>query len=94
MQKRGGTGIAHDAHLYGACFGLVYALILNPNGIWVVEFSYLPLLLKNLTYDQICHEHVTYYTLDVFKKIIKHPLTDKGLDASMEDWAKTGQKIL
>lgn len=33
MQKRGGTGIAHDAHIYGACFGLVYALILNPDGI-------------------------------------------------------------
>jgi len=33
MQKRGGTGIAHDAHIYGAGFGLVYALILNPNGI-------------------------------------------------------------
>ena len=24
---------------------------------------------KNLTYDQICHEHVTYYTLTTFKKI-------------------------
>jgi membrane associated rhomboid family serine protease len=33
MQKRGGTGIAHDAHLYGAGFGLVYALIINPSGI-------------------------------------------------------------
>jgi membrane associated rhomboid family serine protease len=33
MQKRGGTGIAHDAHLYGAGFGLVYALIINPKGI-------------------------------------------------------------
>ena len=26
---------------------------------------------KNLTYDQICHEHVTYYNLKVFKKIIE-----------------------
>ena len=44
--------------------------LLNPNGIWVVEFSYLPLLLKNLTYDQICHEHVTYYSLTTFSKIL------------------------
>ena len=44
--------------------------LLNPNGVWVVEFSYFPLLLKNLTYDQICHEHVTYYDLKVFKKLI------------------------
>ena len=27
------------------------------------------MLLSNLTYDQICHEHVTYYTLSVFKEI-------------------------
>ena len=26
-------------------------------------------MLKNLTYDQICHEHVTYYSLTVFKRI-------------------------
>ena len=32
-----------------------------------VIFSF---LLKNLTYDQICHEHVTYYTLTSFEKII------------------------
>ena len=31
----------------------------------------IPTLLKNLTYDQICHEHVTYYTISTFEKIIK-----------------------
>ena len=44
--------------------------LLNNDGIWVVEFSYLPLLFKNLTYDQICHEHVTYYSLTTFSKIL------------------------
>ena len=43
---------------------------LNRNGLWITEFSYFPLLLKNLTYDQICHEHVTYYTLTTFQKIV------------------------
>ena len=43
--------------------------LLSKNGIWVLEISYLPLMLKNLTYDQICHEHVTYYSLSVFKSI-------------------------
>ncbi len=43
--------------------------LLDKNGIWISEFSYFPLLLKNLTYDQICHEHVTYYTLNTFKQI-------------------------
>ncbi len=28
---------------------------------------------------------------DVFKKIIKHPLTDKGLDAFLADWKKSGR---
>ena len=45
-------------------------MLLNDNGIWVCEFSYLPLMLKNLTFDQICHEHVMYYTLGVFEKIL------------------------
>lgn len=31
---------------------------------------------------------------DVIKKMAQHPLTDKGLDAFMADWAKTGQSIL
>lgn len=31
---------------------------------------------------------------DVIKKMAQHPLTDKGLDAFLKDWKKTGQKIL
>ena len=31
---------------------------------------------------------------DVIKKMAAHPLTDKGLDAFLSDWAKTGQSIL
>ena len=46
--------------------------LLNDNGLWIVEFSYLPLLFKNLTYDQICHEHVTYYSLTTFNKILRN----------------------
>ena len=30
----------------------------------------------------------------VFKELIKHPLTDKGLETFLADWAKTGQSIL
>lgn len=30
----------------------------------------------------------------VIKKLADHPLTDKGLEAFLADWAKTGQKIL
>lgn len=31
---------------------------------------------------------------EVFKALAKHPLTDKGLETFMADWAKTGQSIL
>jgi len=30
----------------------------------------------------------------VIKSMANHVLTDKGLDAFLQDWAKTGQKIL
>ena len=30
---------------------------------------------------------------DVFQALVKHPLTDKGLDAFLKDWAATGQSI-
>ena len=45
--------------------------LLEPNGLWILEMSYFPLLLSNLTYDQICHEHVAYYTLTSFNKIVE-----------------------
>ncbi len=44
--------------------------LLSKDGIWVLELSYLPLLIENLTYDQICHEHVTYFSLTVIKNLL------------------------
>ena len=32
-------------------------------GLWVFEQSYLPTMLKNVSYDTICHEHIEYYAL-------------------------------
>ena len=32
--------------------------------------------------------------LDVFEKLIKHPLTDSGLNQLTADWEKTGQSII
>lgn len=45
--------------------------LLSSRGIWVLEILYLPLILKNLSYDQICHKHLAYYTITVFKNLIK-----------------------
>ena len=35
--------------------------ILDNEGIWVLEQSYFPLLIKNNAYDSICHEHLSYF---------------------------------
>lgn len=45
--------------------------ILHKRGVWIVEVSYLKTLIQNMTYDQICHEHIAYYNLDTFSKILK-----------------------
>ncbi|MGQ9368799.1 class I SAM-dependent methyltransferase [Azospirillum sp. ST 5-10] len=37
--------------------------ILVKNGVWILEMSYLPLMLKQNSYDTICHEHLEYYSL-------------------------------
>jgi NDP-4-keto-2,6-dideoxyhexose 3-C-methyltransferase len=41
--------------------------ILEPEGVWIFEQSYLPLMLSQTAYDTICHEHLTYYGLRQIK---------------------------
>ena len=43
--------------------------ILDNNGIWHLEQSYMPMMLKNNSYDTICHEHLEYYSLKSIKYI-------------------------
>ncbi len=38
--------------------------------------------------------HVATIPPKVIRQLYSHPLTDKGLDAFVKDWAKTGQSIL
>ena len=42
---------------------------LDNDGIWHLEQSYMPLMLKNISYDTICHEHLEYYSLKTIKYI-------------------------
>jgi SAM-dependent methyltransferase len=44
---------------------------LSPDGIWIFEMSYMPLMLKMNSYDTICHEHLEYYSLAVIEFILK-----------------------
>ena len=45
--------------------------ILNKKGIWIFELSYLMEMLKNNSYDTICHEHLEYYSLTVLKYLLE-----------------------
>ena len=38
--------------------------------------------------------HVATMPPSVLRQLVKHPLTDRGLDTFVADWAKTGQTIL
>jgi NDP-4-keto-2,6-dideoxyhexose 3-C-methyltransferase len=41
--------------------------ILHSDGIWVFEQSYMPTMLKQNSYDTVCHEHIEYYGLQQIK---------------------------
>ncbi len=41
--------------------------LLDDEGIWVFEQSYLPMMLETNSYDTICHEHLEYYSLSQVK---------------------------
>ena len=41
--------------------------ILDKDGIWVFEQSYMPAMLEMNAYDTICHEHLEYYALRQIK---------------------------
>lgn len=37
--------------------------VLDEDGIWIFEQSYLPAMLRQTSYDTICHEHLNYYSI-------------------------------
>ena len=44
--------------------------ILEDKGVWHFEQSYLPLMVETLSYDTICHEHLTYLRLKDIEEIL------------------------
>jgi NDP-4-keto-2,6-dideoxyhexose 3-C-methyltransferase len=47
--------------------------ILDPNeGIWVLEQSYMPEMLRVNSFDTVCHEHLSYYGMRQLKYIMDH----------------------
>lgn len=47
------------------------AKTLAPDGLWSVEQAYLPDMLRKLIYDQILHEHVTYFAFTQMERVLE-----------------------
>jgi hypothetical protein len=45
--------------------------VLDPDGVWVLQLSYTPLMIEQLAFDNICHEHIYYYSLFNLKKLFE-----------------------
>ncbi|RJP25229.1 MAG: class I SAM-dependent methyltransferase [Deltaproteobacteria bacterium] len=44
--------------------------VMDPQGLWIVQMSYLPLMLKTNEFGNICHEHLEYYSLTSFEYLL------------------------
>lgn len=44
--------------------------VLKPDGVWVLEQSYMPTMIKTNSFDTICHEHLSYYGMKQLKFIM------------------------
>jgi len=45
--------------------------ILASDGVWSIQLSYLPLMLKNMNFYDICNEHLEYYSLHALKNLME-----------------------
>jgi NDP-4-keto-2,6-dideoxyhexose 3-C-methyltransferase len=57
---------------------------LHPDGVWIIQMNYLGLMLENNTFDNICHEHLEYYSLLSLSNLLeRHDM--KAFDVELND---------
>jgi hypothetical protein len=44
--------------------------VLDDDGIWILQLSYTPLMINQLAFDNICHEHWAYHNLSSVQRIL------------------------
>ena len=44
--------------------------IIDKDGLWIIQMSYLPLMLKTNEFGNICHEHLEYYSLKSLEHLL------------------------
>lgn len=52
-------------------FAREIACALDAQGIWILEQSYLPTMLRTNSFDTICHEHLEFYSLSQIQYITR-----------------------
>ena len=45
--------------------------VMGPEGLWIVQMSWLPLMLREHELGNICHEHLQYYSLQSFEYLLR-----------------------
>ncbi len=58
--------------------------ILDDDGIWLLEQSYMPTMIDVVSYDTVCHEHLEYYALKQIKWMVDK-VGMKIIDVSLND---------
>jgi len=54
---------------------------LDDRGVWILQLSYTPLMLKQNAFDNIVHEHLEYYSLTTIDRLLKeHDLRILSVD--------------
>jgi SAM-dependent methyltransferase len=58
--------------------------VMDQDGLWIIQMSYLPLMLKQNEFGNICHEHLEYYSLQSLEFLLnKHDM--EVVDAELND---------
>lgn len=58
--------------------------VMHPDGQWIVQMSYLPLMLHTNELGNVCHEHLEYYSLHAFEHLLsRHDF--EVVDAELND---------
>lgn len=58
--------------------------VMDDEGVWILQLSYSPLMIRQNAFDNICHEHIYYYSLFDLKALLEdHGL--KVVDCHLND---------
>jgi hypothetical protein len=71
--------LAHVADLNGVVEGI--AILLNDSGVAAIEFPYGKILIDNVEFDTIYHEHLCYFTMTALQQLFsRHRLTIQDVE--------------